>query len=132
MLSEILNLLTGVSISIIGGVVASIIPLIIRAINAYRESKKVPPGEKRDWKEYTIAFLNRFFPTWSGLKAFSTNRIFRMSYLWIVFVPLVAKFFSKTESAVNFVLQKAPEPIITLSLGVPFSWNLFYFGSFFL
>ena len=106
----LINLLSGIGASIFGGITVAIIPIIIRAYNAYKESKKATRPDKISKLAKILDVLDRFFPTWSSLKSLSKNRIFKLSYLWIVIVHITAKLFSGTESAVNYILQKSPDP----------------------
>jgi len=106
--------------------IAAAIPLVIRAIASAREAKKEKVRTSTTHGDLYI-FLNNYLPTWQGLKTLATNRIFKTSYLWIMLVPLIAKFLSHTETGINIILQQSP--LLTLNLSVPFSWNLFYFGS---
>jgi hypothetical protein len=47
--------------------------------------------------------------------------------VWIFLVPLIAKRLSNSEKGINLILQKSPE--LSISLSVPFNWNLFYFAA---
>lgn len=66
--------------------------------------------------------LNSITPGWRVLKRYGSSKAIISSYLWIVVVPIAAKllpelnnFFSHTE--------------IDISLGLPFSWELFYYAA---
>jgi len=63
-------------------------------------------------------------PRWSQLNALGESRILRSSYLWLVLVPVAAKFID--------VLPKEFEAFSTsirMDFELPFSWTLFYFSS---
>ena len=68
--------------------------------------------------------MNRMVPTWRRLRRYGSSRFIRSSYLWVVAVPITAKLVPQLEAMLSIVGSE-----ITLSL--PFSWQMFYFGSVF-
>jgi len=66
-------------------------------------------------------------PNWTSLSSFGKAKIFKSSYIWVVAVPIIAKFFRGIEDIVSvnaFGVQW------NLTIGLPFSWKIFYFASF--
>lgn len=80
-----------------------------------------------------LKLLSLFFrqqtPTWSNLYSISKSKIVRSSYVWFVFVPIIARILVKIESTLTFELFDRQ---ITLSMGLPFTWQLFFFGATFI
>lgn len=102
------------------------LPLLMRALKIFKE-KPSEKNHRNSIEEKVIFFVDKYFPSWQSLKNISNNKIFRTSYLWFILVPIIAKILSNTEKGANFTLQSFPSLKITMA--VPFSWNLFYFGS---
>lgn len=69
-------------------------------------------------------------PAWSSLEALGNSRLLKSSYLWFVLVPLVAKGIDTLQGA-SELLKSIPFINITLSFHLPFSWEMFFFGSVF-
>lgn len=70
--------------------------------------------------------MQRFIPNWSDLRAFGNNRLLRSTYFWIVFIPIVAKFLSSVEEIAHVTIFGHE---FQLTLGLPFKWTLFFYGS---
>lgn len=71
-------------------------------------------------------FKYRAVPNWTTLRTFGNLKIFKTFYFWIIFVPLCAKFFGDVNEKVSI---KFLDYHWHLTLGLPFSWQLFYFSS---
>ncbi len=67
-------------------------------------------------------------PKWTQLSAIGRSKIFRSSYFWIVFVPLVAKLTSTIPERIEIPWVETP---IELNVSLPFSWTVFYFSAVF-
>lgn len=65
-------------------------------------------------------------PLWSSLNRVGRSRVLRSSYFWLFAVPLCAHLLAKTGSQINIPLWKST---LTITLGLPFSWKMFYFSS---
>jgi hypothetical protein len=66
-------------------------------------------------------------PNWTSLSSLGKAKVFKSSYLWVVVVPIIAKLFKGIEDIVSinaFGVQWS------LTIGLPFSWKIFYFASF--
>jgi len=61
-------------------------------------------------------------PSWRKLRRYGNNRIIKSSYIWIVAVPIVAKLIPELERMLSSMDY-------AINLTLPFSWQLFYFGS---
>lgn len=68
----------------------------------------------------------RHVPSWSSMKRFGKNKLLQSSYVWLFFVPVVAKSLSQ-------VSDYFPVSIfgneITLVLKLPFSWEVWFYAS---
>jgi hypothetical protein len=63
---------------------------------------------------------------WPELKSLGGSRMVRISFLWLILVPLAAKALSKAGPEIQVGLG---EHLLTIPLALPFSWKLFYFGA---
>jgi hypothetical protein len=65
-------------------------------------------------------------PKWSAFNQLGKSRISKSTYIWIVTVPLLSKLICKIgpEIRIPIISQHA-----ILTLGLPFSWKIFYFSS---
>ena len=66
-------------------------------------------------------------PHWTSLSSFGKANVLKSSYLWVVSVPIIAKFLGQVEDIISvnaFGVQW------NLALSLPFSWTIFYFSSF--
>ncbi len=63
---------------------------------------------------------------WSRLRHVGKSRVLRSSYFWLCFVPLSAYVLAKTGSEIWIPIGS---PELKLSIGLPFSWTVFYFSS---
>jgi len=84
--------------------------------------------QKKKPQNKTLMKLTAMIPTWSQLSAIGRNRLFRSSYFWIVFVPLVAKLTSTIPERIKIPWV---ETSIELNASLPFSWTVFYFSAVF-
>lgn len=71
-----------------------------------------------------VTMFCAYVPTWTILKGWSTFAWVRSSYLWIVVVPIAAKFVSLLTSPISLPLSD--EYKLTLPVELPFSWKFFY------
>ncbi|WP_425400367.1 hypothetical protein [Aeoliella sp.] len=63
---------------------------------------------------------------WSWLKSLGLGAWAKLAFVWIILVPIAAKFLSAIKSPVEVAFGGDPIP---LSFELPFSWKLFYFGA---
>jgi len=75
------------------------------------------------WWKKLIKYIWEMFPAWSSLRSLGNNRIIKTSYLWLFIVPIVAKLIQEFPSQF-----KITDDLI-LTLGLPFSWHMFYFAA---
>ena len=68
----------------------------------------------------------RFLPKWSSLNRFGKSRLLRSSYVWLLVVPMLAKFLATIGPEIEIPLW---ESTITITIGLPFSWKMFYFSA---
>jgi len=68
--------------------------------------------------------VKKWIPTWRRLRRYGNNKIIKSSYFWVVAVPIVAKLVPQLESIISSENNK-------IILSLPFSWQMFYFGSIF-
>lgn len=68
----------------------------------------------------------QMIPTWETLNRLGKSRLLRTSYIWLLVVPVAARFFSTIDSPVS--LTGIGEGL-HLRLELPFSWKLFYFSA---
>ena len=76
----------------------------------------------------SIRFIRQRTPTWSNLWSISNSKIVRSSYVWFVFVPLIARILNNIERILTFQILNEQ---ITFTMELPFSWKLFFFGATF-
>ncbi len=74
----------------------------------------------------TMKRCERFIPGWPSLNRMGHSRILRSSYLWLFAVPFLALILAKTGPGIHVPLGKSE---LTITLGLPFSWKMFYFSS---
>lgn len=72
-----------------------------------------------------LSYVREKLPVWSSLRAAGNSRVLRSSYLWIVFVPIVAKVFSNVDAIAITVGEQGYH----LSLTLPFSWTIFFYSA---
>ena len=72
--------------------------------------------------------LMNIVPRWQMLNAISRIRIFQSSYYFFFLVPIAARLIRKIGPELEMNLFGA---VFHVSLGLPFSWKVFYFSSFF-
>jgi len=75
-----------------------------------------------DWQGTKPTWL----PTWSKLSRLGNSRILRTSYLWLIAVPIAAKFLSAVEQTITIPLSDSS---LTLTLALPFNWKVLYYGA---
>ncbi len=63
---------------------------------------------------------------WSKLKALQQNKLVKTSYIWILIVPFLSKFFSKISDNLVFNIQGK---VYELDLILPFSWKIFFISA---
>src|SRR5687768_16444275 len=66
--------------------------------------------------------------SWKWLKIIPSNKIVSSSYIWLVIVPVIAKFLSYLESPLPFELGGQ---VIQLDTELPFSWKVFFLSAMF-
>ena len=91
----------------------------------YRMSNTLSVEEKINKPKRDIKYS--VIPNWTTLSSLGKAKIFKSSYLWIVAVPVIAKFLGEIEDII-FINAFGVQWNLTISL--PFSWKLFYFASF--
>ena len=64
--------------------------------------------------------------TWDSLRQISGIRLISGAYVWLLVVPVLAKFLSLVESPVDFSDHVAG---LRLELALPFSWKVLYFSA---
>jgi len=62
------------------------------------------------------------------LRTLGESRVLKTSYLWFLLVPISARLLSSIDSVVNLRVFGTP---FTITLGLPFSWEILFFGSLF-
>ncbi|MBD3337899.1 MAG: hypothetical protein GF353_02245 [Candidatus Lokiarchaeota archaeon] len=72
-----------------------------------------------------MKIIDKFF-IWSQLNKIGKLKIFKSAYFWIFIVPILAKVLMHIEETVIINIFNTD---IRLSIGLPFSWKLFYFSS---
>ncbi len=65
-------------------------------------------------------------PSWSTLTKYGRSRLIRTSYVWLFAVPFLAQLLRGVDR--EFQLSILGNPI-SLTLDLPFSWKMFYFGA---
>lgn len=68
--------------------------------------------------------MKTLIPTWRRLRRYGESRVIKSSYFWVVFVPIAAKLTPQIEKILSSLGN-------TITLSLPFSWQMFYFGSIF-
>lgn len=112
-----------ITAELIAPIVGMVTTLIAKLIEEYIEERK---KEKKKVKIKDV-FL-KIIPDWQNILGLSKNRLFKLSYLWIIIVPILAKvLFSANEISNNAL--KVFYNGWTFDIGVPFSWNIFYFAA---
>ena len=71
-------------------------------------------------------YLGKTILRWSSLSRLGRNRVFKFWYIWLFFVPILAKLLSNLGPDLAFSLFGEE---INLHFGLPFSWQMFYFSS---
>ena len=71
-------------------------------------------------------WLRRRIPYWTSLRDVGNSRLLKTSYVWIVFVPLAAKFLQGVSYTLEFEALGNP---LTIDLQLPFSWALLFYAS---
>jgi hypothetical protein len=69
-----------------------------------------------------MEYINEFL-IWQKIKRLSDNRVVRSSYFWVIITPILAKHAHQIERVLTYY---AHTPI---TLQLPFSWKMFYFGA---
>ncbi len=64
--------------------------------------------------------------TWSKLKAIENSKIVQSMYVWLLIVPLTAKFFSKIENTLHLTISGNT---YEFDLVLPFTWVIFFFSA---
>ena len=70
--------------------------------------------------------INEIIPEWSSLLQFRNHFFIKSSYIWFVSVPMLNKLFNKIGDNLTFNIFEQP---MTIEIGLPFSWFLFFCGS---
>jgi hypothetical protein len=68
----------------------------------------------------------RHVPSWSSMKRFGKSRLLQSSYIWLFFVPIVAKTLSQVSEYFHVSLFGNE---LTLVLKLPFSWETWFYAS---
>lgn len=63
---------------------------------------------------------------WEQLSTLGTSKIVRLSYIWMIAIPIIAKLLQGLEPHYDLRIFGTKFP---LNLTLPFSWVMFYFGS---
>jgi len=63
---------------------------------------------------------------WTSLEGVGNSRALKSSYIWIVMVPIAARMAEKFDGEVAVTLFGAS---ITVSLSLPFTWQIFYLSA---
>ena len=72
-------------------------------------------------------WCSRYF-RWSTLYELGNSRLLRFSYVWLVVVPMAAKFLVNVEKILTFTVYGQT---VEINARLPFSWKVFYFSSAF-
>jgi hypothetical protein len=73
-----------------------------------------------------VALYNASIMLWTTLKQHGQSQWVRSSYFWLFFVPVVAHSMSSLNEGTTLDLG---DWHLELSMKLPFSWKLFYFGA---
>jgi len=65
--------------------------------------------------------------TWSVLSKVGNNKVFKTSFIWLFFIPIIAKSFHNIES-ISLTIN---ENIYKIDLTLPFSLQMLFFSAFF-
>ncbi len=65
-------------------------------------------------------------PSWSTLTKYGRSRLIRTSYIWLFAVPFLAQLLRGVDRELELSFLGNP---LTLTLDLPFSWKMFYFGA---
>lgn len=65
---------------------------------------------------------------WRTLSYFGNHKLINKSYIYLFFVPVIAKLLSKINSPLDFIMADTKYSLV---LSLPFSWQMFFFGAFF-
>jgi hypothetical protein len=77
-----------------------------------------------------VKFVKTRMPTWCGLRKTGNSKFITSMSIWIFIVPMVVKVFEHfSEDTIQLVIF---QQVINLSVGLPFSWVVFYFSAIFL
>ena len=68
----------------------------------------------------------RHVPSWSSMKRFGKSRVLQSSYIWLFFVPIVAKSLSRISEIFHVNLFGND---LTIVLKLPFSWEVWFYAS---
>ena len=75
--------------------------------------------------EYIGNMIKKYTPSWKGLESIGNNNIVKSSYMWIIVIPIIAKFFEKFPTDFSIPFYKN----LTIILVLPFSWQLLYLSA---
>lgn len=82
-----------------------------------------------EFKKYVV----RTTPRWSKLQRVGNSKLVLTSYLWIILIPIFAKFIPLMEVTTIKLCQYINQIGIECNSGadfyLPFTWQLFYYGS---
>jgi len=67
--------------------------------------------------------------TWIQIQRIQEYKALKSSYFWLLAVPIFAKLLDKVNDTVNINFFGAD---IILTMGLPFSWQVFYFSAVFI
>ncbi|MEI8606658.1 hypothetical protein [Pseudoalteromonas sp. B160] len=71
-----------------------------------------------NWKDH--------IPHWSVIRSMADIKLVKISYVWIIIVPILAKSLNKITEVLPITIGQVT---IELNLALPFSWQLFFFSA---
>lgn len=67
----------------------------------------------------------KVIPSWQHLSSIGNNKVIKSTYIWIIVIPIIAKFLEKIPD--NLIIPFYEN--IEIQLKLPFSWQLLYFSA---
>lgn len=73
-----------------------------------------------------LEHVKRYTPTWSFIRSIQNNKAVQSTYIWLLILPIFAKFLSKVEDTITIEMY---EQVITLDMQLPFTWKALFISA---
>ncbi|MEI8645477.1 hypothetical protein P4S60_07665 [Pseudoalteromonas sp. Hal040] len=67
-----------------------------------------------------------YIPHWSFIKGMADIKLVKISYIWIIIVPILAKALNEVSDSIPITIGNV---VINFNVALPFSWQLFFFSA---